>query len=179
MDIRERVTASVADIRDRGQRLVQLNRELLTTELKQTGQKIGAGVGLVAAAALLSLYAIGFALATVAVAIALVLSLWLSLLIVTVILFVVVAILVLVGRGLLRQSKDAAPKAALAEAKKTADVVKTNLRETAAGVRSTLVPRRTVVDADSDAPAAVSPLGASDPYGGPPEMSPDREGMDS
>ena len=98
MTLRERLVASVADIRTRGQRLVQLNRELLAAELKEKGKKFGAAIALFAGAGLLSLYAIGFALTTIAVALALVLPLWLSLLIVTLALFLVVVILVLVGR---------------------------------------------------------------------------------
>ncbi len=136
MTLRERLTASVTDIRARGQRLAQLNRELLASELKEKGGRFAGAFGLFAGAGLFALYAVGFALATIAVALALVLPLWLSLLIVTVVLFVVVAILVLVGRSLLRQAQTPAPRAAAAEAKTTAELIRANLRETAAGVRT-------------------------------------------
>ena len=53
MTLRERLTASVTDIRTRGQRLVQLNLELLTSELKAKGRKFGAAIALFAAAGLL------------------------------------------------------------------------------------------------------------------------------
>ena len=141
MTLRERLTASVTDIRARGQRLVQLNLELLTSELKAKGRKFGAAIGLFAAAGLLALYAIAFALATVAVLLALVLPLWAAMLIVTVALFALVAILVLVGRDQLRKIGDPQPTAAIAEAKATADLVKANARGTAAGVRARMRPR--------------------------------------
>ena len=103
MALRERLAASVADIRTRGQRLAQLNLELLQAELKEKGKKFGAAIALFAGAGLLALYAIGFALTTIAVALALVLPLWLSLLIVTLVLFLIVAILALVGRDQIRK----------------------------------------------------------------------------
>ena len=77
MGIRERISASVIDIRERGQRLVQLNLELLRAELKAKGQKYGAAIGMFIGAAFLALYAIGFLLATIVVAIHLALPLWL------------------------------------------------------------------------------------------------------
>lgn len=135
MGIRERINASVADIRARGQRLVQLNLELLAAELKAKGKKYGAAVGMFVGAALLSLYAIGFLLATIAVALALALPLWLSLLIVTLVLFLVIAILLLVGRSQLRKAKSPAPERAIAEAKTTADAIKTGLSDTAQRVK--------------------------------------------
>ena len=87
MAVRERLTASVADIRTRAQRLLELNRELLTSEMKEKGRKAGGAAALIAGAGLVAVYAVGFALATIAVALALVLPSWLSLLIVTAVLF--------------------------------------------------------------------------------------------
>jgi hypothetical protein len=141
MTLRERLTASVADIRTRSRRLVQLNLELLTSELKAKGRKFGAAVGLFAAAGLLAVYAIGFALATVAVLLALVLPLWAAMLIVTAALFALVAILALVGRDQLRKIADPQPTAAIAEARATADLLQANARGTAAGVRARMRPR--------------------------------------
>ncbi|MCU0314897.1 MAG: hypothetical protein MUC84_12670, partial [Solirubrobacteraceae bacterium] len=57
-------------------------------------------------------------------------------------LFAVVAILVLVGRGQLRQIGKPEPEAALAEARATADLMKTNLRQTAGGLRARVLPSR-------------------------------------
>ena len=134
MGLRERLIASVTDIRARGQRLVQLNLELLTSELKEKGRRFAAAAGLFVGAGLLALYGFGFALATITAALALVLPWWASLLIVTAVLFLVVAIMILVGRSLLEKAKNPAPEAAIAEAKATADLVKAQVRETATGL---------------------------------------------
>lgn len=142
MDLRRRIATRVNDIRDRSQRLVQLNRELLVSELKEKGRKFGAAVGLFVAAGLFSLYALGFLLATVVALLALVLPVWASLLIVTVLLFVLVAVLVLVGRDQMRKIGDPKPEAAIAEAKATADMMKANARGTVTGVAERLKPRR-------------------------------------
>jgi uncharacterized membrane protein YqjE len=142
MTLRERITTSVKDIRDRGQRLVQLNLELLTSELKEKGRKFGAAIGLFVAAALFSLYALGFLLALIVVLIDLALPLWAAMLIVTAALFLLVAILVLVGRSQLRKIGDPKPEAAIAEAKATADMMKVNARGTVASVRERIRPRR-------------------------------------
>ena len=173
MTLRERLVASVADIRARGQRLVQLNFELLTAELKEKGRKFGTAIGLFLGAGLLALYAIGFALATIAVALALVLPLWLSLLIVTLALFLIVAILVLVGRDQLRKIGSPEPGAAITEAKATADLMKTNTRETATRVRERAVPSRPKREPEG-LPARVAYPSATSapPTGGPPPGGP-------
>ena len=131
MGLRERLAASATEIRARGQRLVELNVELLTAELKRKGEKYGTGVGLLVSAGVLALYALGFALTTITVALALVLPLWLALLIVTVVLLVIVAILGLAGRSSLRKAKTPVPERAIAEANSTVDLLKTNLKQTA------------------------------------------------
>ena len=142
MTLRQRLAAQVTDIRNRGQRLVQLNLELLAAELKEKGRKFAAAIGLFVAAGLLSLYGLGFLLATIAVLLALVLPLWAALLIVTAALFVLVAILVLVGRDQLRKIGDPKPDATITEAKATADMLKANARGTVKSVREHTVPRR-------------------------------------
>lgn len=158
MTLRERLVASVTDIRDRGRRLVELNLELLAAELKEKGRKFGAAIGMFVTAGLLALYAVGFALATIVALLALLLPLWASLLIVTLLLFVVVAILVLVGRDQLRKIGKPEPAAAVAEAKATADLVKADARATAAGVRDRMRPsRRRPPDVLPPRPAGWSP----------------------
>ncbi len=138
MGLRERLAASAAEIRTRSQRLVELNVELLTTELKRKGQQFGTAVGLFVAAGVLALYALGFALTTIAVVLYIWLPLWLALLIVTVVLAIIVLILALVGRGNLRRAKKRSPDRAIAEARTTIDALKTNLQQTA----NDLAPRR-------------------------------------
>lgn len=156
MDLRRRIVAHVTDIRDRGQRLVQLNLELLAGELKEKGRKFGAAVGLFVAAGLFSLYALGFLLATVAALLALALPLWASLLIVTAALFALVAILVLVGRDQFRKIGDPKPQAAIAEAEETAAMLKTNARGIAAGLGERLRPGRPAPPAMAGEPPAVA-----------------------
>jgi hypothetical protein len=142
MTLRERIAARVTDIRDRGQRIVQLNLELLASELREKGKKFGTAIGLFVAAGLFSLYAVGFLLATIAVLLALVLPLWASLLIVTAALFALVAVLVLVGRDQLRKIGDPKPEAAIAEAKETRDMMTANVRGTLQSVRERMRPKR-------------------------------------
>ena len=173
MGLRERLAASAAEIRTRSQRLVELNVELLTTELKRKGQQYGTGVALLVVAGVLALYALGFALTTITVALALVLPLWLALLIVTVALAIIVLILALVGRGRLRRAKTPAPQRAIAEAKATVDTLKTNLQQTA----NELAPRRngktpageaSVPWAERPATAPANPASPSKPPASPP-----------
>ena len=167
MTLRERLVASVADIRARGQRLTQLNLELLKAELREKGKKFGAAIAMFVGAGLLSLYAIGFALATIAVALALVLPLWLSLLIVTLALFLVVAILVLVGRDQVRKIGTPEPGVAIAEAKATADLMKTSARETVTHVRERATPSRAKRGQE-----ALPPLGEPPSADGPAPIAP-------
>ncbi len=182
MALRERLAASVADIRTRGQRLTQLNLELLQAELKEKGRRFGAAVALFAGAGLLALYAIGFALATIAVALALVLPLWLALLIVTLVLFLIVAILAFVGRDQMRKIGPLDPEAAMAEAKTTADLMKSNARETAAHVRERAMPSRAKAQAEvlpPSTPPSSGPPPAAAPSGGAALASPPFTGPDA
>jgi hypothetical protein len=137
MGVRERITASLSEIRSRGQKLVQLNVELLTAELKRKAAEYGGAIGMLVAAGLLALYALGFALATIAVALALVLPLWLSLLIVTLALFLIIAILILAGRSKLQKTRSPAPGQAVAEAKTTVATVKAGAAKAAGALRPT------------------------------------------
>lgn len=153
MTLRERLVASVTDIRTRGQRLAQLNRELLSSELKEKGRRFGAAIALFIGAGVLVLYALGFALATIAVVLALVLPLWLSLLIVTLVLFALVAVMVLVGRSQVENASKQAPVTALAEARTTTDLMKTNVRATTAGLRAKVAPKRATTNGGTTSPA--------------------------
>lgn len=137
MGVRERITASLTEIRSRSQKLVRLNVELLTAELKKKAQKYGGAIGMLVAGGLLAPYALGFALATIVVALALVLPLWLSLLIVTLALFLIIAILILAGRSTLQKIKSPAPGQAIAEAKATVATVKAGATKAAGSLRPT------------------------------------------
>jgi len=137
MGVRERITASLTDIRTRGQKLVELNVELLKAEIKKKAQEYGGAIGMLVAAGLLSLYALGFLLATIAVVLALWLPTWLALLIVTLVLFLVIGILVLAGRSKLQKLQAAPPSQAPAEAKITIATVKDGASKTAKSLRPT------------------------------------------
>ena len=137
MGVRDRITASLTDIRTRGQKLVELNVELLKAEIKKKAQEYGGAIGMLVAAGLLSLYALGFLLATIAVVLALWLPTWLALLIVTLVLFLVIAVLVLAGRSKLQKLQAAPPSQAPAEAKITVATVKDGASRTARSLRPT------------------------------------------
>ena len=137
MGVRDRISASLTDIRTRGQKLVELNVELLKAELKKKAQEYGGAIGMLAAAGLLALYALGFLLATITVALALFLPTWLALLIVTLVLFLIIAILVLAGRSKLQKLQAAPPPQAPAEAKITIATVKDGASRTAKSLRPT------------------------------------------
>jgi hypothetical protein len=137
MGVRDRITASLTDIRTRGQKLVELNVELLKAELKKKAQEYGGAIGMLAAAGLLALYALGFLLATITVVLALFLPTWLALLIVTLVLFLIVAILVLAGRNKLQKLQAAPPPQAPVEAKITIATVKDGAGRTAKSLRPT------------------------------------------
>ena len=155
MGVRERITASLTDIRTRGQKLVELNVELLKAELKKKAQEYGGAIGMLAAAGLLALYALGFLLATIAVALALFLPTWLALLIVTLVLFLVIAILVLAARSKLQKLQAAPPPQAPAEAKITIATVKDGATRTAKSLRPTRRPAPGTEEAPS--PGIVAP----------------------
>ena len=151
MGVRERITASLTDIRARGQKLVELNVELLKAELKKKAQEYGGAIGMLVAAGLLSLYALGFLLATIAVVLAIFLPTWLAMLIVTLALFLIIAILVLAGRSKLQKLQAAPPPQAPAEAKITIATVKDGAARTAKSLRPT---KRTAPEAgETPAPA--------------------------
>jgi len=173
MTLQERLVASVTDIRARGQRLAQLHRELTAAELKEKGKKFGGAVGVFLGAGVLGLYAVGFALATIAVLLALVLPLWAAMLIVTGVLVVVVVILVAVGRSLTEKARTPAPETAVAEGKKTAELIRENVRLTADGVRARVKTGRA---APGDfAPPAAAPPAAAPPASAAPSSGPTSE----
>ncbi len=178
MGLRERLVASVTDIRNRGQRLVQLNLELLASELKEKGRRFGAAIGLFAGAGVLAFYTVGFAAATVTVALALVLPLWLALLLVTVLLVLLIAILVAVGRSQMRRATQTSGDRAAAEAKKSAELLQANLRQTADGLRARAAGGRgngrAAVEAAPSPPPGPAP--AQPGAGGRPSQSPSDSG---
>ena len=177
MGVRERITASLTDIRARGQKLVELNVELLKAELKKKMQEYGGAIGMFAAAGLLALYALGFLLATITVALALFLPTWLALLIVTLVLFLIIAILVLAGRSKLQKLQVAPPAQAPAEAKITIATAKDGATRTVKSLRPTKKPA--AATGEMPAPDVVTPPAPeAQPGEAPPEIPPLRRGPD-
>ena len=171
-----RITASLTDIRARGQKLVELNVELLKAEIKKKAQEYGGAIGMLVAAGLLSLYALGFLLATIAVVLALWLPTWLALLIVTLVLFLVIAILVLAGRSRLQKLQAAPPAQAPAEARITIATIKDGASKTAQSLRPTRPvsparPEAAEMPAPADDSSAAPPADAP-PAPGPPDVPP-------
>jgi len=111
-------------VADHARSLVQLELRLAVTEIKHKAAALAAGIGLVAAAAVLGLLALLFGLAAATAAIATALSVWLSLLVMFGGLFLVAGLLGAIGIGLLRKGAPPVPEQALAEARLTTEALR-------------------------------------------------------
>jgi membrane protein implicated in regulation of membrane protease activity len=89
--------------------LARQHLELAKIEVAEAASVRGAGVGMMAAAAVVVMYAIGFVAAAGAAALALVWPVWAAILTVAVLMIVVAWVLVLIGR---RRIRTAPPSAA-------------------------------------------------------------------
>ena len=106
--------------------IARLEVELASMEVKKKLALLGAGIGLLAAAAVVLLYGIGFLFATIAAGLATFLPFWLSLLIVTLLLFLVGGVLGLLGVRRVQRGKTPVPKQAIEEAKLTTQALKSD-----------------------------------------------------
>ena len=111
-------------VADRARSIVRLELQLAVSELKQKVAAIGIGIGMLAGAVVLLLFALGFALAAIAAAIATALSTWLALLIVTGGLVLLAGLLVTLGIAAIRKGTPPVPEQAIQEAKLTTEAVK-------------------------------------------------------
>jgi Putative Actinobacterial Holin-X, holin superfamily III len=111
-------------VAERASSIARLEVELASLEVKKKLALLGAGIGLLAAAAAVLLYGIGFLFATIAAGLATFLPFWLSLLIVTLLLFLVGGVLALLGVRRVQRGKTPVPKQAIAEAKLTTQALK-------------------------------------------------------
>ena len=120
--------ASVGDaakrVADHAKSLAGLEVELAATEMKRKAGALGVGLGLLAGAGLVGVYAVGFLLATVAAALALSLDLWLALLVVGLALVLLTAVLALVGVRSVRKATPPVPEQAITEARLTSEAIK-------------------------------------------------------
>jgi Putative Actinobacterial Holin-X, holin superfamily III len=123
---RPRVGAAAKQVADHAKALVGLEMELASLELKQKLGSLGLGLGLLAAAAILGLYALGFLFATAAAGLATFLPTWLALLFVTLFLLLVAAVLAAVGVGRVQRGTPPVPQQAIEEAKRTSEALRSN-----------------------------------------------------
>src|SRR5438067_9520551 len=118
------VGASARSVAEHASALARLELELAGLELKRKLASLGVGIGLLVTAAVLGLFVLGFGLAAAAAGIATVLPAWAALLIVTGGLVGLAALLGLLGVARLRKGAPPVPEQAIAEARKTAEALR-------------------------------------------------------
>lgn len=111
-------------VADHARSLVRLELRLAAAEVKRKLVALGAGIGLVLAAALFALLGIVFAIAAAAAGLAEVLPVWAALLVLFGALSIVAAVLGAVGVVLLRRGSPPVPEQAIAEARLTAEALR-------------------------------------------------------
>ena len=167
MRVKERLGASIGEVRDHGKRVAQLTLELAGAELKRKAAQFGAAFGLFVAAALFGFFFLAFLLAAVAAAIARALPVWAALLIVAGLLVALVGICVLVGVRLVRTARTPVPKQAVEEARADVETFRRGLRSVVrrtrrpAAVAGPPVPPEHPAAPPAAEPASV-PLGGTD-----------------
>jgi membrane protein implicated in regulation of membrane protease activity len=118
------LTRAAERVAEHARRLVQLEVELATLELKRKVGAFGLGAGLLVAAAVFGLFALGFALAALAAGFATFLPTWLALLIVSVLVLLLAAALGALGAARVKRATPPVPELALLEAKLTKEALK-------------------------------------------------------
>jgi hypothetical protein len=118
------LTRAAEQVAEHARRLVQLEVELATLELKRKVGSFGLGVGLLVAAAVLGLFALGFALAALAAGLATFLPTWLALLIVGALVLLLAGALGAFGVASVKRATPPVPELALLEAKLTKEVLR-------------------------------------------------------
>ena len=106
--------------------IARLELELAAMELKKKVAALGLGIGLLAGALLVLVYAIGFLFATIAAALATFVSLWLSLLIVGGFLLLLTGGLAFAGVKKVQRGTPPVPNQAIDEAKLTTQALKSD-----------------------------------------------------
>ena len=107
------IAADVQEIAERARTLARLELELASFELRRKTAALGGGVALLAAGAVLGLFAVGFLLATAAAGLATALPTWHALLVVGGSLVLAAAVVALPGAALLRRGTPPVPEQAL------------------------------------------------------------------
>lgn len=118
----------IQEVTERARTLVRLEGELAAMEIRRKIASVGIGVGLLAASAVLLVYAIGFGFAAVAAALATFLPVWAGILIVAGGLALLAAAAAGLGVSRLKRGTPPIPEQAIAEAKATGEALKGNGR---------------------------------------------------
>ena len=111
-------------VSERVSAIVRLEIELALSEIKRKAAALGVGIGLLAGAAVFSVFMVGFMFATIAAAFATFLPVWAALLIVTGILLLLVVVLGLLGATAVQKGAPPVPQQAIEEAKLTTEALK-------------------------------------------------------
>jgi membrane protein implicated in regulation of membrane protease activity len=111
-------------VADHARSFVDLEIQLAIAELKKKAAALGAGLGLMAGAAVLAFLALWFGLAAAAAGLATTLPVWASLLIVFGALVLITAILAWIGYILLQKGAKPVPEQAFEEAELTAEALR-------------------------------------------------------
>jgi hypothetical protein len=122
----EGLSTAARNVADHARSLVALEVELAKLEIKRKIASLGIGIGLLVAAAVLSVFALGFLLATVAAALALVGPTWAAILVVGGVLLLVAGTLAVVGISAVRKGAPPVPEQAIEEARRTTETLKSN-----------------------------------------------------
>src|SRR5919109_1363521 len=118
------VGTAAKEVAEHASALARLEMELATLELKRKVAAIGVGTGFGVSAGVMAHFAIGFGLAAAAAALAIVLDTWLALLIVFGALLLLAGLLAVLSRTTLRRGTPPVPEQAIAEARKTQEVLR-------------------------------------------------------
>ncbi len=118
------LTRAAEQVAEHAKRVIRLEIELATLELKRKLSTLGVGIGMLVAAGVLALFGLGFMLAAIAAGIATSLPMWAALLIVMAGLFLIAGAFVLMGRSALKKATPPVPERALSEARLTMETLK-------------------------------------------------------
>jgi membrane protein implicated in regulation of membrane protease activity len=118
------LTRAAEQVAEHAKRVIRLEIELATLELKRKLSTLSVGIGMLVAAGVLALFGLGFMLAAIAAGIATSLPMWAALLIVMAGLFLIAGALVLMGRSALKKATPPVPERALSEARLTMETLK-------------------------------------------------------
>ena len=118
------LTGAARRVSEHARSIVQLEIRLALSEVKRKAAALAAGIGLVAAAAVLGLLALVFGLAAATAGIATALPVWLALLVMFGGLLVLAGVLGGIGVGLLGKGAKPVPEKAIEEARLTTEALR-------------------------------------------------------